>query len=106
MKTLLSISRTIAYSFINHFKFVITERLFFINSIITPLGLSVLFYFVYINHTPEQMVFGVIKAGLLGLWGANIWGASFILQGEKRLGTIDYLMISPQSIYIVLAGKA
>ena len=106
MKSLIRKGRIFFSSFINHFKFIITERLFFINSIITPLGLSVLFYFIFFHHTRQQMVLGVVKAGLLGLWGANIWGASFILQGEKRLGTIDYLMVAPQSIYLVLAGKA
>ena len=101
-----SVTRIITFSFMNHFKFVITERLFFINAIITPLGLSILFYFIYANNGPNEIALGVVKAGLLGLWGANIWGASFILQGEKRLGTLDYLMVSPKSIYLVLIGKS
>ena len=98
--------RIIGASFRNHLKFVVTERTFFINSLITPLGLSVLFYFVYAGHPARQVIVAIIKAGLLGLWGANLWGASFILQGENRLGTIDYLLVTPHSIYPVLIGKA
>ena len=103
---LLNNFRIIGQSFTNHIKFILTERLFFINTIITPFGLSILFYYIYINHSAEQIFFGIVKAGLLGLWGSNIWGASFILQGEKRLGTIDYLMAAPKPIYYILIGKS
>ncbi len=106
MKSFFYNLKTIVNAFQFHLKFILTERLFFINSIIVPMGLSIMFYFIYSGHTDNVIFFAVIKAGLLGLWGANIWGASFILEGEKRLGTIDYLMVSPHSIYFVLIGKA
>jgi ABC-2 type transport system permease protein len=48
----------------------------------------------------------VIGSGLIGMWNSNLWTSGFIVQNERRGGTIELLLAAPTSMLLVLFGKS
>ncbi len=59
-----------------------------------------------IGGRPNLTAFALIGPGLIGMWNANLWSTGFIMQAERRMGTLELLLASPTPVTVVLAGKS
>ncbi len=54
----------------------------------------------------DLSVYGIIGAGMIGVWNANLWSSGFIVDSERRSNTLELILASPSSIELVLFGKS
>lgn len=72
-----------------------------------PATLAVILYLVYYSSgRSDYLEFVILGAGLTGLWNATLWSCGFIVERERRFGTLELMMMSPSSLLTILFGKS
>jgi ABC-2 type transport system permease protein len=77
-------------------------RIVFQPMIFTLLSVGLYMY----SNKPDLGLFAVIGSGMIGIWNSNLWNSGGILAGERRSGTLSYLIASPTSLPLILLGKS
>ncbi len=54
----------------------------------------------------DLSLYGIIGSGLIGMWNANLWTSGFIVQNERRGGTLELILAAPTSLMLILFGKS
>lgn len=106
-KRVVHILRVIGASFRIQIRDRATSNFFLATVFLQPVIFSLLAVGVYhYGNKPDMSMLGILGAGLVGIWNANLWTSGLIVNEERRLGTLEHLIAVPASFEWVLIGKS
>lgn len=58
-----------------------------------------------VSGKTEYLDYALVGAGMFGVWNSNLYASAGIIQGERRFGTLEFLLTTRSPLVWVVLGK-